>query len=210
MSKTILNTVLTLMFIGLVYVLVDLIRTPIDFQNQKDIRERAVATQLKKIRTAQQAFRSITGKYASDFDTLSDVLTNGQFEIVTVIGNVDAGEEVTKQITYVAAADSMARLKINTSADSLSYVPYANSPDVAYLMEAKEIEYQSTTVQVVEVKIPWKDFMGKYADSKYKRYDATYNPDDSSEKNYFLKFGDLQKPTLNANWRRFGKEDSDD
>lgn len=198
------------MFFGLVYVLVDLIRTPIDFQKQKDTRERAVATQLKKLRTAQQAFRSITGKYAPDFDTLSDVLTNGQFEIVTVIGDVDAGEQVTRQTTYVSAADSMARIGINTSADSLRFVPYANDADVAFQMQAKEIEYQSTTVQVVEVKIPWKDFMGKYANGKYKKYDATYNPDDPSEKNYFLKFGDLNKPTLNANWRRFGKEDKSD
>ena len=210
MSKTILNIVLTLMFFGLVYVLVDLIKTPIDFQNQKDIRERAVATQLKKLRTAQQAFRSITGKYAPDFDTLSDVLTNGQFEIVTLIGNEDAGEEVTRNISYVAAADSMAKLGINTTVDSLSYVPYANNAEVNFTMNAKEIEYQSTTVQVVEVKIPWKDFMGDYADGKYKKYDSTYNPDEPSEKNYFLKFGDLNKPTLNANWRRFGKDEKND
>lgn len=209
MSKTILNIVLTLMFFGLVYVLVDLIKTPIDFQNQKDIRERAVATQLKKLRTAQQAFRSITGKYAPDFDTLSDVLTNGQFEIVTLIGNADAGEAVTKNVSYVAAADSMAKLGINTTVDSLSYVPYGNA-DAEFKMDAKEIQYQSTTVQVVEVKIPWKDFMGDYGNPKYKKYDSTYNPDDPSEKNYFLKFGDLNKPTLNANWRRFGKEDKDD
>lgn len=205
MSKTILNIVLTLMFFGLVYVLVDLIRTPIDFQAQKDKRERAVATQLKKLRTAQQAYRSITGKYANDFDTLSDVLTNGQFEIITVIGDADAGEEVIRKTSYVAAADSMAKLGINTTIDSLSHVPYG-ADGAEFQMEAKEIEYQSTTVQVVEVKIPWKDFMGKYADSKYKRYDAFYNPDDPTEKNYFLKFGDLNKPTLNANWSRFGKE----
>ncbi|MFK7949454.1 MAG: hypothetical protein AB8G11_17815 [Saprospiraceae bacterium] len=209
MSKTILNIVLTLMFFGLVYVLVDLIRTPIDFQKQKDTRERAVATQLKKLRTAQQAYRSITGKYAPDFDTLSDVLTNGQFEIVTVVGDADAGEAVTRSTSYVIAADSMAKLGINTTVDSLSYVPFG-SENAAFKMEAKEIEYQSTTVQVVEVKIPWKDFMGKYADAKYQRYDATYNPTDPSEKNYFLKFGDLNKPTLNANWRRFGKDEKND
>lgn len=209
MSKTILNIVLSCVFIGLVYVLVDLIRTPIDFQTQKDKRERAVATQLKKLRTAQQAYRSITGKYADDFDTLSDVLTNGQFEIVTVMGDVDAGEEVTKNVTYVSALDSMTTLGINTSVDSLSYVPFG-SKDAKFLMQAKEIEYQSTTVQVVEVKIPWKDFMGDYANGKYKKYDATYNPDDPSEKNYFLKFGDLNKPTLNANWRKFGKESKSD
>ena len=209
MSKTILNIVLIALFLGLVYVLVDLIRTPIAFQNEKDTRERAVATQLKKLRTAQQAFKSITGKYANDFDTLSDVLSNGQFKIITVIGDADAGDAVTKSESFVSAADSMATLGINTSVDSLSYVPFG-SEGAAFQMEAKEIEYQSTTVQVVEVKIPWKDFMGDYANAKYKRYDGTYNPDDPTEKNYFLKFGDLNKPTLNANWRKFGKESKDE
>lgn len=210
MSRTILNIVLTLIFFGLVYVLAQMINEPIKFEAEKDKRERAVATQLKKLRTAQQAFKSITGKYAADFDTLSEVLTNGQFKIETVIGDIDAGEQVTRKETYVNAIDSMRTLGINVSADSLSYVPYANNAKVKFDMKAMEIEYQSTTVQVVEVKIPWKDFMGDYASAKYTKYDATYNPTDPSEKNYYLKFGDLNKPTLNANWRKFGKDAADE
>lgn len=210
MSRTILNTVLTLIFAGLVYVLIQMINEPIKFEAEKDKRERAVATQLKKIRTAQQAFKSITGKYASDFDTLSEVLTNGKFRIETVIGDIDAGEQVTRKETFVNAIDSMRVLGINVNVDSLKYVPYANSPDVKFDMTAMEIEYQSTTVQVVEVKIPWKDFMGDFANAKYTKYDATYNPTDPTEKNYYLKFGDLNKPTLNANWRKFGKDTADE
>jgi type II secretory pathway pseudopilin PulG len=209
MSRTILNTVLTLIFLGLVYVLAQMISEPIQFQNQKDKRERAVATQLKKIRTAQRAYRSITGKYAADFDTLSDVLTNAQFKIETVIGDIDAGEEVTRTETFVNAIDSMTTLGINTSADSLSYVPYG-STGAKFEMKSAEIEYQSTTVQVVQVKIPWKDFMGDYANPRYSVYDPTYNTTNASEKNYYLKFGDLNKPTLNANWRKFGKATGDE
>jgi hypothetical protein len=209
MSRTILNTVLTLIFLGLVYVLAQMINEPIKFEAQKDKRERAVAMQLKKIRTAQQAFRSITGKYAHDFDTLSDVLTNGQFKIETVIGDIDAGEQVIRKETFVNAIDSMKTLGINTSVDSLSYVPYGTK-GAKYEMRAMEIEYQSTTVQVVEVRIPWKDFMGDFADAIYTKYDATYNPTDPSGKNYYLKFGDLDKPTLNANWRKFGKDSADE
>jgi len=210
MSKTILNIVLTLLFFGLVYVLAQLIYTPIQFQAEKSKRERAVATQLKNIRTAQQAFKSITGKYANDFDTLSHVLSTGQFKIETVIGNADAGEAVIRKESFVNAADSMANLDINITVDSLSHVPFG-AEGAEYQMEAKEIEYQSTTVQVVEVKIPWKDFMGEtYSSAKFKKYDSTYNPDDETEKNYFLKFGDLNKPTLNANWRKFGNEKSNE
>jgi|AntRauTorckE5430_2_1112549.scaffolds.fasta_scaffold03146_5 hypothetical protein len=209
MSRTILNIVLTLIFFGLAYVLAMMIYEPIQFQDQKDKRERAVATQLKKIRTAQQAFKSITGRYAEDFDTLSDVLTNGQFKIETVIGDIDAGEVVTRTETFVNAIDSMTTLGISTNRDSLAHVPYG-AKGARYEMKSMEIEYQSTYVQVVEVKIPWKDFMGSYASARYTRYDATYNPTKPSERNYYLKFGDLTKPTLNANWRKFGKDSADE
>ncbi len=206
MSRAILNIVLTLIFFGLVYVLAMVVYAPIQFQKEKDMRERAVATQLKKIRTAQQAFKSITGQFANDFDTLSEVLTTGQFRIETVIGDADAGQTVTRKEILVSAIDSLAKLGINVSVDSLKFVPFANNNEVQFLMQAKEIEYQSTMVSVVEVKIPWKDFMGEYSTAKYKMYDPTYNPTEPAEKNYFLQFGDLNKPTLNANWRKFGKE----
>jgi hypothetical protein len=52
--------------------------------------------------------------------------------------------------------------------------------------------------------------MGSYASARYTRYDATYNPTKPSERNYYLKFGDLTKPTLNANWRKFGKDSADE
>jgi hypothetical protein len=208
MSKTILNIVLTLVFLGLVYVLAEMIYTPIQFQEYKDAREKAVATQMKKIRTAQTAYKSITGKYANDFDSLALILQTKQFKIVTLIGDPDAGTEVIKKETFVSAADSMATLGIDITAEALSTVP--GEPDAEFEMNAAQIEYQSTNVQVVEVKIPWKDFMGKFADKKYKRYDSSYNPNDPTEKNYFLKFGDMNKPTLNANWSRFGDDDKPD
>ncbi len=207
MSKTILNIVLTLVFLGLVYVLAQMIYTPIKFQEYKDAREKAVATQLKKIRTAQSAYKSIEGKYTDNFDTLADVLQNKQFKIVTLIGDPDAGAEVITKETFVSAADSMATLGIDITSEGLSTVP--GSPDASFEMNAAQIEYQSTNVQVIEVKIPWKDFMGEeFSKAKYKRYDSSFNPDDPTEKNYFLKFGDMRKPTLNANWSRFGEEDS--
>lgn len=208
MSKTILNIVLTLVFFGLVYVLGQMIYTPIQFQKERDTREKAVATQLKKIRTAQSAYKSITGKYANNFDSLAYVLQTKDFKIVTLIGDPDAGMEVIKKETFVSAADSMKTLGIDITAEALSNVP--GSPDASFEMNAAEIEYQSTKVQVVEVKIPWKDFMGKYADKKYQRYDSNYNPSDPTEKNYYLKFGDMNKPTLNANWSRFGSDDKGD
>jgi predicted membrane protein len=208
MTKTIINITLTLIFAGLVYVLSQMIYAPVAFKAEKNKRERAVAMQMNKIRSAQQAYKDIKGVYAPSFEELANVLKKESFEIVTIIGDADANEQVTKKVTYVAAADSMATLGINL--DSLSYVPYANDESVQFQIQTDTIDYQSTKVPVVEVKIAWKDFMGKYASGRYKAYDPSYNPDNPSEKNYFLKFGDMTKPSLNANWQRFGKEDKNE
>ena len=38
------------------------------------------------------------------------------------------------------------------------------------------------------------DFMGEFADPKYKKYDAYYDPEKA------LKFGDMNSPNTNGNW----------
>jgi hypothetical protein len=61
---------------------------------------------------------------------------------------------------------------------------------------ADTIEYQKTTVSVVEVGTKWKNFMGKFADPKYGKYDSRYDP------NGTIKFGDMLKPNISGNWER--------
>lgn len=199
MIKTIINIVLTLLVIGLIYFLANMIYEPIDFQAERAKRERAVATQLIKIRTAQQAYKGIVGQYAHTFDTLKSVLSTDSFKIVTVFGDADVeGSVVRKDISYVKAIDSMSTLGINL--DSLDYVPYGNE-EAAFKLEAAVIEYQSTEVPVVQVSVPIRDYMGPYADVKYMKFDNTYDP------NKVLKFGDMNKPSTNGSWKQFGKED---
>ena len=199
MTKTIINVVLTLLVIGLIYYLAMLINEPIEFQAERSKRERAVATQLMKIRTAQQAYKGITGEYAATFDTLRHVLSTDSFQIITVFGDADVeGSEVTRQTSYVHALDSMATLGI--SLDSLDYVPYG-SDTAKYKVEAAVIEYQSTEVPVVQVSIPIRDYMGPYANAKYMKFDNSYDP------NLVLKFGDMTKPSTNGSWKQFGKEE---
>ncbi|MEM6723496.1 MAG: hypothetical protein AAF598_05620, partial [Bacteroidota bacterium] len=134
-----------------------------------------------------------------NFDTLKQVLRSDTFEIIKVFGNPDDEEkkdEVRFETLYVPAIDSIAKLNLNL--DSLTYVPFTNG--VEFDVQAEIIEYQSTKVPVVLVRTPYKEFMGKYANPRYKRFDATYNPDDITEKNYFIGFGSLNKPTTAGFW----------
>ena len=169
------------------------IEEPITFADERAVRQDAVAEQLMVIRTTQEMYRDITGTFAPSFDTLKQVLREGEFMEVKIIGDPDDPnfDPATAYDTiYRPAIDSVQKLGIDL--DRLEYVPYTE--DKVFEIAADTIDYQSTKVPVVQVGIPYKEFMGRFADSRFQRYDQRYNP------NAPIKFGDLSKPSLAGNW----------
>ncbi|HPK10551.1 MAG TPA: hypothetical protein PK147_10610 [Saprospiraceae bacterium] len=192
--KIVINIILLALICLFSYWLVNSISEPIRFQEVKSKRAIVVQNKLKKIRTAEEIYRTITGEYAGSFDTLSLVLKRDSIPFVKLISDPDDptnGDKFTKIVTYSAAIDSIKRLGINL--DSLRYVPFAPA-NTTFDIAADTMTYQSTLVNVVEVGTPWKTFMGDYGDPRFKKYDAFYDP------NKMLKFGDLNKPSVAGNW----------
>ncbi|HLF65622.1 MAG TPA: hypothetical protein VI603_17800 [Saprospiraceae bacterium] len=194
--KLVISLVLVAVIAFLTYLLIININEPIRFMAEKDRREQVVIARLKQIRTAQEFYRDITGAFASNFDTLKQVLTTGQFKIISVLGDPDDPNfdrsNLQYDTTYYAAIDSIRSLKINL--DSLRFVPFGGG--ATFDIAADTITYQSTLVNVVEVGVPRRLFMGKYADPLYSKYDNRYDP------NSRLKFGDLSTPNTSGNWER--------
>ena len=185
-----INLLLLLLCIGLVYVLVQNIKEPITFKQEKQKRENAVIAKLMDIRDAQLHYRGITGEFAPDFDTLKHVLTTGRFALIKVLGDIDAGEEVTYDTTWVMATDSLQNK--GWTLDSLEYVPYGAGR--VFDCTADTLTYQQTLVHVVEVGTQRKNYMGRYADPRFSKYDSGYNPEST------IKFGDLNAPRTAGNW----------
>ena len=195
--KIVINLLLVALIIFLGYLLYANIKEPIEFKRIKTQREIAVVDKLKEIRQAQEHYRSITGIFADNFDTLAHVLETGQFMIVNVQGDPDDPNFDISQITYDTAyfpsLDSMNSLGINL--DSLRYVPFA--PDgTTFDIQADTIEYQKTLVPVVEVGVRRALFMGQYGDERFAKYDKNYEP------NARIKFGDMYAPNTSGNWER--------
>jgi hypothetical protein len=191
--RLVINLILAAVVVGLIWVLINSIREPIAFKAERERRERAVIDKLMMIRTAQESYRDITGHFAHSFDTLKQVLSNDSFMVVNVIGDPDDPNftgEVTYDTFYFPALDSIRKLGIQL--DSLEYVPYSQA--VTFDIAADTLTYQSTLVDVVEVGIPRKTFMGRFSDPRFRRYDQSYNP------NSIIKFGDMNKPNLSGNW----------
>lgn len=193
--RLIINLILVAIIALLIYALYDSIREPIAFKAQKERRERAVQDKLTKIRTAQEAFRDITGQYAGTFDTLSHVLTNGRFSIIQVFGDPDDPNftgQITYDTLYRSAKDSMQKVLGVTNFDSLRYVPFGNG--ATFDVQSDVIEYQGSEVPVIQVGTPYKAFMGAFADKRFARYDQKYDPEAP------IKFGNLNSPNLAGNW----------
>lgn len=69
--KTVINLVLAACVVGLVYICYGSIMGPIEFDNEKAIREKAIIERLINIRKAQVEYRAMhKGAYTKDFDTL--------------------------------------------------------------------------------------------------------------------------------------------
>ena len=192
--RTVINILLVALIAGLVYLLVNSINEPISFRAEKDKREKAVADRLKEVRTAQEMYRTIYGGYAGDFEDLAKGLEEGEFAFISVLGDPDDPnfdpEDFVYDTIYTASIDSVQSLELNL--DSLAFVPYGGG--TKFSMTADTITYQKTLTHVLEVGVRRKEFMGRYADPKFAKYDDRYDP------NSLIKFGSLDGPNLGGNW----------
>ncbi len=190
--KLIVNLLLLLLILGLGYLLYNSIKEPIQFETQKNRREAAVIDKLIKIREAQDLYRQVTGTFAPNFDTLVQVLQNGTFYVINVKGDPDAtdGSSVIYDTTAVQAIDSIRSWGIDLS--TIADVPYGDG--AKFNINADTTTYQSTLVNVVEVGIPRKVFMGPWGHPRFAQYDNRFDP------NSIIKFGDMNSPNTSGNW----------
>lgn len=193
--RLVINLVLLAIIGFLLYAVVGTIREPILFKSEKERRERVVVEKLRKIRTAQEAYRDITGEFAPNFDTLSYVLENGQFKVVQVFGDPDDPNfqgEITYDTLYVAARDTMLKTLGVADFHELARVPFGEGAE--FEINAEIIDYQKSKVPVVEVGVQRKVFMGRFGDPKFRRFDQRFDPES------LLKFGNMFSPNLSGNW----------
>ncbi len=191
--RLIINILLVLGILLGIYLLYTSIQEPIAFNAEKAKREKAVVEKLSKIRQAQEMYRSITGHYAKNFDTLAYVLKTGNFMIIQAFGDPDDPtntEKIRKDTLLRSAKDSINLLGWNV--DSLQYVPYSGGQTFA--IQADTLTYQSTLVDVVEVGVARKVFMGQFGDKRFAKYDDSWDPE------ALLKFGNMYAPNTSGNW----------
>ena len=85
--KTVINLVLAACVVGLAYICYGSVMGPINFDKERDIREKAIIARLIDIRKAQLEYRGMhKGAYTADFDSLIDFVKNAKLPFVKKVG----------------------------------------------------------------------------------------------------------------------------
>ncbi|NDV46160.1 hypothetical protein D0T49_03775 [Paludibacter sp. 221] len=104
--KTVVKILLGIAIIFLAYLCIMSIVTPIQFENTRTMREKAVVKNLIDIRKAQLEYRDQYGRFVSDLDSLVDFVRDGKKKIVSKEGaltdaQLEAGLTEAKAVRIV-------------------------------------------------------------------------------------------------------------
>ena len=177
---------------GLAFYLVNSIKFSIDEEARINEAEAKVIEKLKMIRSAQIAFQSVNGQFASEWDTLLNFIDSGNIFLIqrreeTVL--LDYGAEETTlyldTLGSVTVLDSLFSSIPNFVASNLINVPgYEN---VQFEIWASKIEKGGVEVDVVEVRNP-------------KPFDPNRKESNEANINKPLRFGSRTSITTAGNW----------
>lgn len=203
--KIVLNILLALASLGLVYLLIESIRKPINFKDTREFREERVRERLKQTAELQKLYKSLRNQYADDFDSLKYVLTNDTFLVDQVVGDkYDSTQSVQTIQVQIPAKDSLVGLIANSPVpeksieeyfEYLKTVPYSDGKLFYIKTDSAIVEgTDSMMTPTFEVGTTIGSYLPEFDSAGHVIYDPLYNP------NLIRKVGDLYKPSTNGNW----------
>ena len=161
--------ILGLAIIGLVYVVANLIYTPLSFEQQLEERNAEVIVKLKDIRAAQRAYKSKYQQFTGDFDSLINFILNDSLTMERKLVDEDdsvAMAQLKKQgkknvETYnIAVVDTIFNPRKLSKQDiqNLRYLPFTDNK-VEFILEASHVTAGNVKVPVVECRAPYKMYL---------------------------------------------------
>jgi hypothetical protein len=169
--KVVLRILLAVAIVALMYMCVQSILTPINFEKQQKTREKAIVERLINIRDAQIGFKSVRGVYAGNFGELQKFLNEEKIPFLIKEGELtddQLKEGMTEQeavkkgiirrdTTWVLAKDTL--LSSNYDVASIGKVPgFENN---TFTLDTATISSSSGyTVPVFEASVPYDVYLG--------------------------------------------------
>jgi len=205
--KSILQVVLWIVCIGLGYLIYKSINAPIEFNKVREERFADVISKLKDIRDSQEAYKSVNGRYAGNFNSLIQFVDTADYVITqqrdTSFMRFDKTYQIDLQQDSVII-DTLGRVKVKDSlfkADNryktMMNVPHGQNGE-KFEMKADIIDKSGYKAPVFEVKVK-KDVVlydqPKDLLAKENSYNSVEEVNGSE-----IKVGSLTDVSTNGNW----------
>ena len=224
--KKIVSVLLLFVIAGLVYVIVQSVMQPVNFNKQMEYRKGVGVQRMKDLRTLQEAYKSVYGKFSQSADSLADFYKNGQMEVLMQIGSNDDSVAVanteklkkssrgklTPEMMYklyqegqnlvfsisskINVRDTIFKNRSDFNIDSLRYIPFSQGDTIQ--MDAIIKEVSGVKVPLFEARMPYKSLL-KGLDNQLR---ITLAADCRASNRYEgLQVGSISAPNNNAgNW----------
>ena len=163
-----IQIILGLVIVALIYVVADLIHTPLKFEQQLKERNAEVIVKLKDIRAAERAFKSKYQYFTGDFDSLINFILTDSLEMERKLVDEDdsvAMAQLKKQKKQniekynLAVIDTIfnPRKLTKEQIQNLRYIPHTNNQE--FILEAGAVDKGNVKVPVIECRAPYKTYL---------------------------------------------------
>jgi len=170
--RIILNVLLVAIVAFLGWKLVNDIKGPIAYEDERKIRLEAAVVKLKEIRKAQIMYKRKYASYIGDLDTLKQFIMNDSVMIINQIGDPNDSTVVVKKDTaWVMVLDSLYKTDKNKPKE-LDIVPFSGGEK--FMADAGEITKNKVKVKVFKawstLETVYKGLNRQYFDPKKELY----------------------------------------
>ena len=205
--KTILQIVLWIICVGLGFLIYRSVTGPIEFKKVKEERFSKVISTLKDIRNSQEAYRTVNGKFANDFNSLVSFVDTGKYTITQQrdssymefdkVYGIDMLREITiiDTLGFVSVKDSL--FKGDDRYKSMMNVPYAQGGE-KFTMKAEIIDKGGYKAPVFEAKVKKDVILYDQPKDLLTRENAQISVEEVNGPE--IKVGSLTDVSTNGNW----------
>ncbi|MEO1010220.1 MAG: hypothetical protein AAFX53_02885 [Bacteroidota bacterium] len=205
--KTIIQIVLWIVCVGLAYLIYKSVTGPIEFNKVKQERFAKVVSSLKDIRNSQEAYKTVNGRYAKDFNSLIKFVDTGKYVITQQrdssymeydkVYQIDLLKEVKiiDTLGFVSVRDSL--FKKDDRFKSMMNIPGAPGGE-KFEMKADIIEKSGYRAPVFEVKAEKTTVLHDQPKSLLAKEIAEIGVDEVNGD--VIKVGSLEEVSTSGNW----------
>ena len=208
-KSAIINILLTAVAVFLAIMLIKSIKAPIDFGNEKSLREAQVVQRLKDIRDAEIQYKQANNKYTSNFDTLIDFCKNHLIPVINMIPDPEDTtftKTINDTIDHILVMDSLFGKRPNFNVDELSLVPFSD-PVTTFEIQDSIIKRGGISVPVFEVRTPYEVYLAtpgaKFSEKEWNTRVQNIKAEmEQLDKYAGMKVGSLEEASTDGNWEK--------